>query len=97
MSHTVAEPKSRTLAIIAMIVAGASLLLYWNSFPDYIYFALILGPVGVALGLVAWLRARKGKAEGRGLALAAVIVSMLSFGVLATHFFLFSVLFSAFG
>jgi len=74
MSHTTAEPKSRTLAIIALAVAAASLPLGWFAAPV----GLLLPFIGLVLGLVAWRRTRQGEAEGKGLAVAAIIVSMLS-------------------
>ena len=74
MSDTAAEPKTRTLAIIALIVAAVSLPLGWVTAPV----GLLLPVVGLVLSCVAWARARHGKAEGQGLALAAIIVSLLS-------------------
>jgi hypothetical protein len=87
MSGIAAEPKSRTLAIIALIVAGASLLFFW------IPGAFLLGPIGAVLGLVAWLRARKGKAAAQGLALVAVILSIVSVGVVAVQLYALTFLF----
>ena len=93
MSHTAAEPKSRTLAIVAITVAGTSLLL--GVIPFVAYAAFLLGPIGFVLGLVAWLRARKGEAEGRGLALAALIASVASIvAALAIYAYLFTFLLS---
>lgn len=96
MSDTAAGPKSRTLAILALIAAGASLPIYLKSFPDFIFYALGLGVVGVILSVAALLRARKSTAESLGWAIAAVIVAILLLGVLAAHLFLFSVLFMSF-
>jgi hypothetical protein len=98
MSNTAAGPKSRPLAIVAIIFGGGSLPLYWKFFPESMYFvfAFVLGLIGVVLGLVAWLRARKHEAAGRGLALAGLVVSIVSLALIATHLFLFNVLFAAF-
>jgi hypothetical protein len=74
MSHTTAEPKSRTLAIIALAVAAASLPLGWFAAPV----GLLLPIIGLVLGVVAFIQVRQGKAEGKGLAIAAIIVSILS-------------------
>lgn len=91
MSHTAAEPKSRTLAITAMSVAGASLLL--SLIPFVAFVAFVLGPIGVVLGFVAWMRARRGKADGRGLALGALIVSLVSIvGALAIYAYIYTLM-----
>lgn len=96
MSHTAAGTTSRILAMVAIVSGGVSLPLYWKFFPDSMYFAFFLGLIGVVLSVVALLRARKDKTEGRGLALAAIVISMLSFGLMATHLLLFTVAFAAF-
>jgi hypothetical protein len=89
MSHTAAETKSRTLAIIALIVAAVSLPLGWFTAPV----GLLLPIFGLVLSCVAWARARHGKAEGQGLALAAIIVSLLSIvGLVLLAAFLYRVL-----
>ena len=97
MSNIAADPKIRPLAIAAIISGGSSLPLYWKLFPESMYFvfAFILGLIGVVLGLVAWLGARKG-ADGRVLALAGLVISILSLGLIGFHFLLFNVAFAAF-
>ena len=89
MSHSaesVPQQQGQALAIIAIIVAAISLLLCWIPIVNNVVF--FLGVLGAILGLIAWLRARKGKSGGRGLALAATIISVLSIaGVLATQAF----------
>jgi hypothetical protein len=90
MSHAApeaaTEPKGQALAIIALIVGVVSLLLCWIPIVNNVVF--FLGVLGLILGLWAWSRARKGKSGGRGLALAAWIISLLSIaGVFATQAF----------
>lgn len=86
-----ATPQGRTLAIIAIIVAAISLALCWIPIVNNVVF--FLGLLGFLFGLIAWLRARKGKSAGGGLAVAAIVISVLSVvGVLATQAFYGSVM-----
>ena len=75
----------------ALGVAVVSLLLCWIPIVNNVVF--FLGVIGLVLAAIAYRRARKGKAEGRGMAFAAILISVLSLvGVLATQAFYGSVL-----
>lgn len=79
------------LAMSALGVAIVSLLLCWIPIVNNVVF--FLGVIGLVLAAIAYRRARKGKAEGRGMAFAAILISVLSLvGVLATQAFYGSVL-----
>ena len=79
------------LAMTALGVAIVSLLLCWIPFVNNVVF--FLGVLGLVLSVVAYRRARRGKAEGRGMAFAAILISVLSLvGVLATQAYYSSVL-----
>lgn len=95
MSHAAPDAPTKNngqaLAIIALIVGVVSLLLCWVPIVNNVVF--FLGFLGLILGLWAWLRARKGKSGGRGIALAAWVISLLSIvGVFATQAFYGAVL-----
>lgn len=88
---TTQQRKGRGLAITALVVAIVSLLLCWIPIVNNVVF--FLGIIGLALAIPAYLRARKGKAGGSGMAVAAIVVSALSLvGVLATQALYVSVL-----
>ena len=75
----------------ALGIAIASLLLCWIPIVNNVVF--FLGVVGLIVSVIAYQRARKGKAEGRGMAFAAMLISVLSLvGVLATQAYYGSVL-----
>lgn len=79
------------LAMTALGVAIVSLLLCWIPVVNNVVF--FLGVVGLVLASIAYRRARKGKSEGRGMAFAAILISILSLvGVIATQAFYESVL-----
>lgn len=74
------------LAMTALGVAIVSLLLCWIPIVNNAVF--FLGVIGLVVAVIAYRRARKGKAEGRGMAFAAILISVLSLvGVLATQAF----------
>jgi hypothetical protein len=75
----------------ALGVAIVSLMLCWIPIVNNVVF--FLGILGLILSVIAYRRARKGKAEGRGMAFAAILISLLSLvGVLATQAYYGSVL-----
>ena len=75
----------------ALGAAVASLLLCWIPIVNNVVF--FLGILGLILSVIAYRRARQGKAEGRGMAFAAILISVLSLvGVLATQAYYGSVL-----
>jgi hypothetical protein len=75
----------------ALGVAIAALLLCWIPIVNNVVF--FLGVVALILSVIAYRRARKGKAEGRGMAFAAILISVLSVvGVFATQAYYGSVL-----
>jgi hypothetical protein len=75
----------------ALGVAVAALLLCWIPIVNNVVF--FLGIVALILSAIAYRRARQGKAEGRGMAFAAILISVLSLvGVLATQAYYGSVL-----
>ena len=79
------------LAMTALGVAVVSLLLCWIPIVNNAVF--FLGAIGLILAVIAYRRARQGKSEGRGMAFAAILISVLSLvGVLATQAFYGSVL-----
>lgn len=79
------------LAMTALGVAIVSLLLCWIPIVNNAVF--FLGVIGLVLAAIAYRRARQGKAEGRGMAFAAILISALSLiGVLATQAYYGSVL-----
>jgi len=79
------------LAMTALGIAIASLLLCWIPIVNNVVF--FLGVVGLIVSVIAYQRARKGKADGRGMAFAAILISVLSLvGVLATQAYYGSVL-----
>jgi hypothetical protein len=81
---TPADRKRSGLAITAFTVAAISLLLCWVPVVNTIVF--FLGAIGLALAVPAWLSARHGNRGGKGLAVAAVVVSVLALlGVVATQ------------
>ena len=87
------QPKrgGRGLAITALVVAIVSLLLCWVPIVNNLVF--FLGLIGLVLAVPAFLRARKGKSAGKGMALAAILLSVLSLvGVLASQAYYGSVL-----
>lgn len=76
----------RGLAIAALAVAIVSLALCWIPIVNNVVF--FLGILGLVLAFIAHRRARKGKSEGKGLAFAAILISILSLvGVIATQAF----------
>ncbi len=84
-------PKGSGLAISALVVGAVALLLCWVPIVNNV--AALLAVVGLALGIPAWVSARRGTRSGSGLAVAGVIVSALALaGVLATQAFYVSVL-----
>ena len=79
------------LAMSALGVAIVSLMLCWIPIVNNVVF--FLGILALILSVIAYRRARKGKAEGRGMAFAAILISVLSLvGVLATQAYYGSVL-----
>ncbi len=83
--------KGSGLAITALIIAVVSLLLCWIPIVNNLVF--FLGLIGLVLGFIAWLSARKGKRSGKGMALSATALSALSLvGVLASQAFYASIL-----
>jgi hypothetical protein len=92
-SSQTGEPtgSGKGLAMTALGVAIVSLLLCWIPIVNNAVF--FLGLIGLVLAVIAYRRARKGKSEGRGMAFAAILISILSVvGVLATQAFYGSVL-----
>lgn len=53
-------------------------------------FAFVFAPVGLVLSLIAIFKTGAGKAKGRGLAIAGVIISVLAIGAVVTVFALVS-------
>ncbi len=79
------------LAITALVLAVISLLLCWVPIVNNVVF--FLGLVALAFAVPALVLARKGRRSGGGMALASVIVAVLSLvGVLATQAFYVSVI-----
>ncbi len=79
------------LAMTALGVAIVSLLLCWIPIVNNAVF--FLGVIGLLLAAIAYRRARKGGAEGRGMAFAAILISVLSLvGVVGTQAFYGSIL-----
>jgi hypothetical protein len=78
--------KGSGLAVAAFVLAIVALLL--SLVPILNNGAFFLGLVGLGLGIPAYLGGRKGKRRGKGLALAAVILSVVSMvGVVASQSF----------
>lgn len=79
------------LAMTALGVAVAALLLCWIPIVNNV--VIFLGIIAFILSVIAYRRARQGKAEGRGMAFAAILISVLSvIGVFATQAYYGSVL-----
>lgn len=75
----------------ALGIAIAALLLCWIPIVNNAIF--FLGLIGLVVAIIAYRRARQGKAEGRGMAFAALLISILSvIGVLGTQAYYGSVL-----
>jgi hypothetical protein len=85
------QEKGSGLAVAAFVVAIVALLLCLVPIVNNGAFFLAL--VGLGLGIPAYLGGRKGKRHGKGLALAAVILSVVSMvGVIASQSFYGNVL-----
>ncbi len=68
------------MAITALVLAGVALLLSWVPLVNYL--AGVLAVAGLVVGVVALVQAR----PGRGMAIAGVVVAVVSVGmVLASH------------
>lgn len=79
-------PKGSGLSIAALIVAGLGLLLSWVPIINNVAFVFAL--IALALGIPAWLGARRGRRTGKGLAFASIVISVLAVAsVLATQAF----------
>ena len=79
------------LAVAALVLAIIALLLCW--IPIVNNLAFVLGLLALALGAIAWFRSRKGRRAGRGLSVAAAVVSVVAMvGVIATQAFFAEVL-----
>lgn len=78
--------KGAGLAIASMVLGIIALLLSW--IPIINNLAAVLAVVGLGLGIPAFLRARKGTHEGRGMAIAGLVTSVVAIVVvLATQAF----------
>jgi hypothetical protein len=83
--HAPAE-KGAGLAIASMVLGIIALLLSW--IPIINNLAAVLAVVGLGLGIPALLRARKGTHEGRGMAVAGLVTSVVAIVVvIATQAF----------
>ena len=81
-----APKKGAGLAIASMVLGIIALLLSW--IPIINNLAAVLAVVGLGLGIPALLRARKGTHEGRGMAIAGLVTSVVAIVVvLATQAF----------
>lgn len=88
--------RGKALAITALSVSGVALLLCWIPVVNNLVF--ILGLVAVVLALVASVVTMGAQSSFRGMAIAAVAVSILSVvGVLASQAYYRSVISDAFG
>ncbi|MGY1754667.1 DUF4190 domain-containing protein [Blastococcus sp. SYSU D01042] len=78
--------KGAGLAIASMVLGIIALLLSW--IPIINNLAAVLAVVGLGLGIPAFLRARKGTHEGRGMAIAGLVTSVVALVVvIATQAF----------
>lgn len=78
------ERKGAGLAITAFVLGLVALLLCL--IPIINNFAFVLGLIGLVLGVIGLVGARKGKRAGKGLAVAAVVLSVLAMiGVIASQ------------
>lgn len=85
------QPRGRGLVITAFVLAVASLLLCWIPIVNNVVF--FLGVIALILSVVALVISRKGSGAGRGMSVAAILISVLSLvGVLATQAFYGSIL-----
>lgn len=83
--------KGAGLAIASMVLGIIALLLSWV--PVINNLAAVLAVVGLGLGIPALLRARRGTAGGKGLAITGLVTSVLALVlVIATQVFYASVL-----
>ena len=79
------------MAITALVLAIVSLLLCWVPIVNNVVF--FLGTIALVLAIVAYLRARKGRAGGKGMSAAAIAISVLSLvGVIVTQILYVAVL-----
>lgn len=78
--------KGAGLAIASLVLGIIALLLSWV--PIINNLAAVLAVVGLGLGIPALLRARKGTHEGRGMAIAGLVTSVVAIAVvIATQAF----------
>ncbi|MGK2880159.1 MAG: DUF4190 domain-containing protein [Mycobacterium sp.] len=65
--------KKNGLGIAALIVAIVALLLFWTVFGG-----ILLGVVAVILGVIGMVRAKRGEADNRGVAIGGVVLGVLA-------------------
>lgn len=65
-------PKGKALAITALVLGILALLSFWTFVGGY-----LLGAAAIIVGVIALMKARSGRAGGRGLAIAGVILGAL--------------------
>lgn len=79
MEETKNNKKSSVLAIVGLVLAIIGVLL--SAVPIINNFAFLLAILGLIFGIVGIVQTKKGKRKGRGLAIAAVILSIICFAV----------------
>src|SRR5689334_25257521 len=71
-----AKPGLNVLAIIGLVLGVAALVVAFV--PDFGFAAWPLGGIGLVLAITGLVQARKGAVGGRGLAISATVVSVVS-------------------
>ncbi|WP_040793093.1 DUF4190 domain-containing protein [Nocardia paucivorans] len=72
--HTEQEPRrSRGMAVTALVLGIVALLGFWT-----VIGGILFGIAAVVLGLIAFLRARRGRASGGAMAMVGLVLGLLS-------------------
>ncbi|MFC8193748.1 hypothetical protein ACFUMH_18995 [Cellulomonas sp. NPDC057328] len=84
------QPAGKGMAITALVLAGVALLLSWVPFVNYL--AGVLAVAGLVVGVVALVKAR----PGRGMAIAGVVVAVVSVGMVVLSHAVYARVFTEF-
>lgn len=66
------QPKGKGLAITALVFGIIALILCWT-----VVVGIVAGLIAVIVGIIAWVKARRGTAGGGGMAIAGLVLGLL--------------------